>query len=104
EEETEAESLPRAVCHSLRWWRGGCRGVEEARRSSGHGLCNGEERHCTSARCDARHRGRPGAALRCNGLGPDRGIWQRYANTPSRMFRRILYLYSYVNMYLLILY
>src|SRR5215831_16629917 len=51
EEETEAENLPRAVCHSRRWWRGGRRGMEEARRSSDHGLCNGEERHCTSARC-----------------------------------------------------
>jgi len=43
EEETEAESLPRAVCHSRRWWKGGRRDMEEARRSSGHGLCNGEE-------------------------------------------------------------
>ena len=96
EEETEEESLPRAVCQSCRWWRGGRRGMEEARRSSGHGLCNGEERHCTSARCDARRRVRPGAALSRNGLGPDRRIWQRYANTSSRMFRRILYLYIHI--------
>jgi hypothetical protein len=96
EEETEAESLSGAVCYRRKWWRGGRRGMEEARRLSGHGLCNGEERHCTSARCDARYRVRPGAALSSNGLGPDRGIWQRYANTPSRMFRRILHPYIHI--------
>jgi hypothetical protein len=73
--------------------------MEEARLSSGHGLGNGEERHRASARCDARHRVRPGAPLSRNGLGPDRGIWQGYPNTPNRMIRRILYLNIHLYIY-----
>ena len=83
-EETEAVSLPRAVCQSRRWWRCGRRGMEEARLSSGHGLCNGEERRRASARCDARQR----AALHllkhvgetlavCMAFSPSRAAQQR---------------------------